>query len=129
MIDDHREAIEYDLLTRTGYTLDDVGGRLSWSALYSFVKNLGGDSATARSLKKSTGWETTLKTNEILADLFDQLRIIDIHLVRFISGGKTRPKFKPYPRPGKDDNTKRQIGKGAMPYNKLREWIKERQHG
>lgn len=129
MIDEHGEAIEYDLLTRTGFCLDDVGGRLPWSALYSFVINLGTDSALARDLGKATGWETTLKTNAILADIFDQLRIIDIHLVRFISKGRTKPKFKPYPRPGKDDNTKRKIGKGAMPYDELRNWIKERQHG
>jgi hypothetical protein len=109
--------------------LDDVGGRLPWSALYSFVINLGTDSALARDLGKATGWETTLKTNAILADIYDQLRIIDIHLVRFISKGRTKPKFKPYPRPGKDDNTKRKIGKGAMPYDELRNWIKERQHG
>lgn len=109
--------------------MDDVGGGLSWPALYSFVKHLGGDSATAKALKKSTGWETTLKTNEILADIYDQLRILDIHLVRFISRGKTKPKFRPYPRPGKDEHNKRQIGKGAMPYNELRDWIKERTHG
>ena len=129
MIVEHGEAVEYDLLTRTGFTLDDVGGRLPWSALYSFIHNLGGDSATAKALKISTGWETTLKTNEILADIYDQLRIIDIHLVRFISKGRTKPKFKPYPRPGKDGNNKRKVGKGAMPYNDLRNWIKERQHG
>ena len=70
-----------------------------------------------------------MKTNEILADIYDQLRIIDIHLVRFISKGRTKPKFKPYPRPGKDGNNKRKVGKGAMPYNDLRNWIEERQHG
>ena len=70
-----------------------------------------------------------MKTNEILADIYDQLRIIDIHLVRFISKGRTKPKFKPSPRPGKDGNNKRKVGKGAMPYNDLRNWIKERQHG
>jgi hypothetical protein len=31
-----------------------------------------------------------------------------------------------YPRPGNDKNKKR-IGKGAMPFDQLRDWIKERQ--
>ena len=31
------------------------------------------------------------------------LQAIDIHLVRFISRGKTKPKLTPYPRPGKGD--------------------------
>lgn len=127
MIDDHAGAVNYDLLTRTGYTLDDVGGRLSWSALSSFIRNLGTDSALARDMGKSTGWESTLKTNAILADIYDLLQVIHRDLCSL--GGNKPKKIKPYPRPGRDKDTKR-IGKGAMPYYQLREWIKERQgHG
>ena len=93
------------------------------------MRNLDTNSALARDLGKSTGWETTIKTNEILANIYDMLQAIDKHLVRLISKGKTKPKFKPYPRPGKGDDNKRKIGKGAMPYNELRNWIKERTHG
>ena len=126
--DEHAEAISYDLLTRTHYQLEDVGGALTWSSLASFVKNLGTDSALARDLNKSTGWEDTIKTNAILADIYDLLQVINANLVAFASGGKKKAKIKPYPRPGGDGNKKR-IGRGPLPLDQLREWIKERQHG
>lgn len=128
MIADHPEAITYDLLTRTNYTLDDLGGRLSWSALYSFIHNLGTDSALARELGRSTGWEDTLTTNRILADIYDLLQVIRAEIVT-IKGAKPK-KIKPYPRPGKGKDKKRRIGQGsAMPYDKLREWIRSKQNG
>ena len=92
------------------------------------MKNLGTDSALARDLNKSTGWEETIKTNAILADIFDLLQVINANLVAMASGGKKKVQVKPYPRPGGDKNTKR-MGKGALPLDPLREWIKERQHG
>ena len=54
------------------------------------------------------------------------LQVINANIVNMASG--KRKNIKPYPRPGKDEDKKR-IGKGAMPLDKLREWIKERQHG
>ena len=127
--DEHREALEYDLLTRTNYQLDDVGGTLSWSALYSFIKNLQTDSALARDLGKSTGWESTVKTNAILADIYDLLQVINSNICGLGSKHPKRKKIKPYSRPGKDDNNERKIGKGGMPVDKLREWIRSKQHG
>ena len=124
---EHRKAIEYDLLTRTGFQLNDVGGTLSWSALDSFIRNLDTDSALARDLGKSTGWENTIQTNKILADLYDLIQVINANLVAL--GGK-KAKTKPYPRPNKGDDTKKRIGKGALPLDELKQWIKERQtHG
>lgn len=127
--EDHSEAISYDLITRTTYQLDDAGGALSWSSLNAFVKNLGSDSALARDLGKQTGWEDTLKTNAILADIYDLLQAVYITLVSMATNGKTKKHLKPYPRPGKDENNTRKIGKGALPFKDLRDWIKERQHG
>lgn len=122
---EHCDALTYDLLTKTNYSLDDVGGRLSWSALNSFIKNLDTDSATARELGKSTGWETTMKTNIILADIYDMLQVINANLMSF--GGKSK-KPKPYPRPTDKDENKR-VGKGALPLDELREWIRSKQNG
>ena len=116
-------------MTRTHYTLDDVGGALSWGALYSFVKNLGSDSALARDLGKASGWEDNVSTNAILADIYDLLQIININLVAFASGGKTKKKITPYPRPGRDNDNTRKLGKGAMPLDELREWMRRRSHG
>ena len=126
-IDEHGEALTYDLMTRTHYTIDDIGGALSWRSLYSFIKFLGTDSALARDLDKSTGWETTIKTNAILADIYDLLHVINAHLVK-VGGGKTK-KINPYPRPGGDEDKKRKIGKDAVPVTDLREWIRRKTNG
>ena len=126
-IDEHGEALTYDLMTRTHYTIDDIGGALSWRSLYSFIKFLGTDSALARDLDKSTGWETTIKTNAILADIYDLLQVINDNLVK-VGGGKTK-KINPYPRPGGDEDKKRKIGKDAVPVTDLREWIRRKTNG
>lgn len=125
--EEHAEALNYDLLTKTQYTLDDVGGSLSWGAFRSFIHFLDTGSALARDLNKSTGWETSLTTNVILADLYDLLQVIHEDL-RTLGGHKSR-KIKPYPRPGRDEDNKRKIGKGAMPLDQLREWLRRDRHG
>lgn len=129
-VNEHAQALNYDLLTRTNYQIEDIGGALSWGALYAFIKHLGGDSALARDLGKATGWETTLKTNEILADIFDMLQVIHADIVSWASNGKKKAHNKPYPRPGAGVENKRKIGKGALPLLEFREWINRRQkHG
>ena len=56
------------------------------------------------------------------------LQTINANLVR-LGGGKNK-KIKPYPRPNRKGNDiERKIGKDALPFNELREWIKERQNG
>lgn len=128
LCEEHSKAIEYDLLTRTSYQLDDVGGRLPWSALNSFIQNLGSDSALARDLGKSTGWEDTLTTNRILADIYDLLQVINANVCAL--GGGSKKHITPYPRPGAADNKNvRKAGKGALPVAELHEWIRSRQHG
>lgn len=116
-------------MTRTNYQISDIGGSLPWGSLYAFIKNLGSDSALARDLGKTTGWESTLKTNMILADIFDLLQVIHADMVTWATQGKTKPKVKPYPRPGRDEDKKRNLGKGAMPLKELREWMRRRSHG
>lgn len=128
-IDEHGEAVNYDLLTRTAYQVNDVGGALSWGAFYAFIKNLGSDSALARDLGKSTGWETVLQTNTLLADIFDLLQVIHADLIHWMSHGKKKTNFKPYPRPGADKDKKRRLGSGAMPFDELREWIRRGNNG
>jgi hypothetical protein len=81
----------------------------------------------ARDLKKSTGWESTLQTNVILADIFDLLQAINSNLCA-IGGSKQHRKVKPYPRPfGKGDESTKKIGKDPLPLNQLKEWIKGKQ--
>ena len=128
-VEEHGEALNYDLITRTNYQMDDIGGALSWSSLHSFIKYLPGDSALAREAGKASVWDSRIKTNAILADIYDMLQLLNANLVAFASGGKTKPKITPYPRPGREDDNRRKFGKGAMPLDQLRQWIKERQHG
>ena len=45
---EHRGAIEYDLLTKTGHNVDDIGRVLPWDALDSFFKHLEPSSALMR---------------------------------------------------------------------------------
>lgn len=125
--EEHDRALNYDLLTQTNFQLDDVGGSLSWGAFRSFIYGLRTDSALARDLGKATGWEDTLKTNQILADIYDLLQVINANICQMASG--KHKNIKPYPRPGDKADDKKRIGKDAMPLSKLREWIKERQNG
>jgi len=108
--------------------LDDLGGALSWGSLRSFIHNIGTDSALGRDLGKATGWETTLKTNTILADIYDLLQVINSNIVKFATRGKVKKKIQPYPRPGKGDDNKR-IGKGAVSLDAMREFIRRRTSG
>lgn len=123
-VEEHVEALSYDLITRTNYQIDDIGGALSWSSLNSFIKYLPGDSALAQDLGKSSAiWDSRIKTNAILADIYDLFQV----LIANLSGKKQN--ITPYPRPGREENNTRRFGKDAMPYNELREWIRGRQHG
>lgn len=128
-VEEHGEALTYDLITRTNYQIDDIGGALSWGSLRSFIKYLPGDSALARELGKTTGWEGSLKTNAILADIYDLLQVLNANIVAIGSHGKQRKNIKPYPRPGRDEDNTRKFGRGALSLEDLREWIRGKQHG
>lgn len=118
---EHRGAVNYDLLTRTGHDLDDVGRGLSWSALDSFIRNTPPDGALMREMRPEIAqWSTTAKTNAILADIYDMLAAINANLCA--KGSGKRPKRpKPYPRPGATSN-QRKIGK-ALPVDELKRRI------
>ena len=70
------------------------------------------------------GWDSTLKTNIILADLVDVVNAI----AHGLSGKKQR--INPYPRPFDKAKDKKHIGKGALPtVDDFRNWIKEKRNG
>lgn len=126
-IQEHRGAIEYDLLTKTGHSINDIGRSLSWDALDSFLSNIGLDSALARELKPDTAaWATTFKTNAILADIMDELAQINSNLVA-IGSQKPARKVKPYPRPWRQEPADgKKIGSGGLPPAELRKWFKKK---
>lgn len=114
MIQEHDRAIEYDLMTRTGRTLSEymdmgAGGKL---ALLSFIENLPPDSALNREMNPKDEWGpwlSTLKTNAILADIFD-----------VYVAAHTRKGHQPvtYPRPKQNQS----IGKDAIPVSEFWDW-------
>lgn len=73
-----------------------------------------------------SAWTTRVKTNAILADIYDNLANINANLIAIGSGRPAR-KPKEYPRPtNKDDKDTRHIGKGALPPDELEKWFEER---
>lgn len=124
---EHREAIEYDLLVRTGHELSDIGNTLSWSAFDSFLKKMDIHSALFRELNPDIAiWSDTAKTNAILADIYDVLASINANLIA-IGSRKQARKPKPYPRPVKQEHDDEQrFGKGALPPEELHEWIERK---
>ena len=69
-----------------------------------------------------------MKTNFLLADIFDMLATINSNLVASASG-KPAQKPKKYPRPGrkkdKADN-ETHFGSGALPPDELERWMEEK---
>lgn len=129
---EHDGAIEYDLLTKTGHELKDVGRNLSWNALASFIFHSEEDSALMRDTEEEYAlWASKTKTNGILADIYDLLNQINANLVAIGSHSKSKP-VKPYPRPGMEDKREdvKQYGKGALPKDEFKEWLenKRREH-
>ena len=102
---------------RIGHELKDVGCSISWSALHSFISELGPESYVAKDLEPDLHeWTTTFKTNKILADIYDMLAMINANLVAYGSKKQSK-KPKPYPRL-KDDGDK--IGKDPVAPVQLR---------
>ena len=126
-INEHREAIEYDLMAITGHELDDIGYTMSWGAFGSFLKNLNYDSALYRETNPDTAiWADTIKTNAILADIYDMLATINANLIA-LGTRKAAKKPKLYPRPfRRDTENERQIGSGGLPPAELHAWIERK---
>ena len=127
IIEDHREAVGYDLLTYTGFQLQDIGGALGWSTAGAFIKNLPIESAFVRELHPEfSEWATRTKTNALLADIFDMLANINANLVA-IGSGRPVKKPKRYPRPVKKEPEEvKHFGRDPLPPDELRKWFEEK---
>ncbi len=89
-------------MTRTRYTLDDIGGRLSWPALFSFISYLPAGNALVED-RELRQWADGTIIPWLLAAILDA-----------IQAWATRGKAKPIPRPDQKKKTTRRIG-GADP--------------
>lgn len=106
----------------TRYTLDDVGGALSWRALLHFVRGLPPTSHFACSvdpkLQAMSAWLDGSMVAPLLADLIDCINLERWeYAVSCVGKGKRKPrKPKPVPRPWVQSTSKgeRHIGKDPI---------------
>lgn len=125
---EHREAVNVDLMKR-GYTLDDVGGVLSWDALGDFISKTEPNSALSFELDPERAqWATIDGTNRILADMYDLLAAIHYTLA-FMASRKRPKKPEPYPRPGMKKKEKRHVGSASIPVGEIKDVILKKLRG
>lgn len=116
---DHRQALEYDLMTRTRFTLADVGGALSNGALLAFCRHLPGESATMREIDPDAEWTLV---PQLLAGISDGLQqMIWLYSCAHSRKGARPRQPEPIPRPGVKSRQKR-IGKSAIPISQFDDW-------
>lgn len=126
VIDEHGGALEYDLMTRCGATLDDVPARIPWTALRSFVTHLDASSALVKEQDPDiAGWQGTDRVPMLLADAIDAINVFRWQFeCANTPKKKRRPKRpEPYPRPGVgkgDDGQK--VGRDPIPVSEFDEW-------
>lgn len=111
-----------------GYTLNDVGGVLSWDALDDFLSNIEPGSALAFDIDPERAqWATADKTNSILADIYDLLAVTNYYLAALAS--QKRPKKpEPYKRPGQKPE-KKHIGTASIPIADVKNFIFKKLRG
>lgn len=111
-------------MTKTGHSLEDIGSTLTWGALRSFLNRPDVNSELAKDLEPEyAAWAEPIKTNAILADIYDILAMINANLCA-MGSGKRATKPKEYSRPG--DKKKQHIGKNALPPDKLRAFFERK---
>lgn len=125
LIEEHGAALEYDLLTMTGYQLRDVGGALSWGALLHFAMHLPRTSALSRELvplADEERWTDGTLVAPLVADLIDAVNAVGSALMAKGTGRMPRH-VRPYPRPWADDGTVTIGGAdSAIPIADFEEW-------
>ena len=108
-------------MTRTRFTLDDLGGELSARALLAFLSHLPPESASFASINGDLGgWS---RTDMLLARICEAVESVCwMESNRGRKKSQTSPKPKRIVRPGvKDDGVKR-IGSKPIPIEDFDEW-------
>lgn len=106
-------------MTRTRYTLDDLGAELSERALLSFVRRLPAESETAASMSPMGGWS---RTDMLLARICEGIEVLA--WIEANKGAKKSRATKRPPRierPGVEPDVKR-IGHDPIPIQDFDEW-------
>ena len=125
---DNSSELDFDLMTMTGRTLDEFtdAGAAGLVALVHFVKHLGPTSKLWQSQHPDdelAQWDTRIKTNAILADIYDEMAMFRREAA--VKGSGKRPKrAKQYPRPNAKAKDSRRIGSGAIRIRDFDSWWK-----
>ncbi|WP_141717925.1 DUF5361 domain-containing protein [Nocardia altamirensis] len=125
LCDQHGEAIEADLI-RAGLRLRDVGSkRFTWRDFAVLVRESSSDSALLRAMHPERyRWG---QVEHLLADLVDVANLLLWSKTKDGSHNRNRP--APYPRPGVEDKTKRQVKGTAVPMDQVRTRLAALQSG
>ena len=120
------EAIDYDLMTRTGLTLRDwERGDVDSRTLIRFVRGLGTDSALFRKAnpEKATeaAWLDGTAACALLAELIDAVRE-SACVLAYKGTGKRPPRFEPMPRPWTKERKAQSYGKDPIPISDFEKW-------
>lgn len=106
-------------MTRTRYTLEDLGGELPETALAAFVRHLPAESATMAALSPDCGWS---RTDMLLARICEGIEMLTwLEACKGQKRSKRPPKPKRIPRPGVKPDEKR-IGRDPIPISDFEEW-------
>ena len=118
-MEEHGDALDYDLLTRTRYQLNDIPDNLGWTALAHFIKYLGPGSALYDEVHPETARWT--QGDMILADIFDAVSAFRYAFASANSKGKPR-RPKPYPRPWVRERETKRFGKDPVKVSEFNSW-------
>lgn len=101
----HGRALEYDLMTRTRYGLDDMGGELNERMLLAFVMHLPSDSALSSEVRGDSSeeiiWQEPALLPMLLAEAVDTMHVISWEVAQANSRRDLGPRYpEPIERPG-----------------------------
>lgn len=125
---EHGGALEYDLMTRTRFTLDDLGGELPTRALLAFVMHLPPDSALSSEVRGDTAqerqWQEPSLLPMLVADLADAAHAIAWEVAQANSSHDLRGVMpEPIERPGVTPRREtRRWGADAIPVSDFDSW-------
>ena len=108
-------------MTRTRFTLDDLGGGLSGRALASFLGNLPPESAAVAGMRPDRGgWS---RTEMLLARICEGIEELAwITACRGVKRSKWPRRPERIPRPGVEPDKGRVIGKEPIPISEFDTW-------
>ena len=109
-------------MTMTRFTLEDVGGALSWASLLDFLAYVPASSATWAAThegrREESEWQRTGRVQMLLAQAVDDLNWLVWSRTREARRGHPPD---PIPRPGITPRSRR-IGRGPIPVSDFEGW-------